>query len=87
MPKQIDSEKLQSSKACVDQIVNTWNRTYLTDIEKWSTEELIIWGVFDLALFLLSQSDYQKLKDYVWQKYGYNVGGALRDFKGERADG
>ena len=27
-----------------------------------------------------------KLKDYVWQTYGFNVGGALGKFKGEYAD-
>ena len=81
-----DSEKLSKAKACCDKIVNSWNRTYLTDIEKWSLEEAIIWGVFDLALYLLSQNDYQKLKDYVWQTYGFNVGGALGKFKGEYAD-
>ena len=78
-----DSEKLQNAKACVDQIVNSWNRTYLTDIEKYFTEERILWGVFDLALFLLSAPDYQKLKDYTWQKYGYDIGGALGSFNEE----
>ena len=78
-----ESEKLKQSKACCDQVVNSWNKTYLTDIEKWSLEEAIIWGIFDLALYLLSPNDYQALKDYVWQKYGFNVGGALGKFKGD----
>lgn len=78
-----DSEKLSRAKDCVDQIVSQWNRTNLTDIEKWSIEELEIWGVFDLALYLLSQPDYQKLKNYVYTEYGYNVGGAIGTYKGE----
>lgn len=86
MAKKVDSEKLQRSKDCVDQIVNSWNRTYLTDIEKYFTEERILWGVFDLALFLLSPGDYQELKNYTWIKYGYNIGGAIGEFKGEEAD-
>ena len=81
-----ESEKLKLSKECVDQVVNSWNRTQLTDIEKWSIEEGIIWGIFDLALYLLSQNDYQELKNYVLNQYGHNVGGAIGQYKGMKPD-
>ena len=68
---------LDKAKACVDKVVSSWNRTNLTDIEKWSTEELIIWGVVDLAMYLLTPNDYQALKQYIYDRYGYNVGGAV----------
>lgn len=59
----------------VDQTVNDWNKTTLNDIEKWSTEELIIWGIVKAALYVLNFDDYNKLKQYIYDKYGYNVGG------------
>lgn len=74
---------LDKAKACVDQVVHSWNRTRLTDIEKWSTEELIIWGVVDLAMYLLSPKDYQALKQYIYDQYGYNVGGAVEKKEGD----
>ena len=68
---------LDKFKACVDQCVRSWNRTKLTDLEKWGTERLIVWGIVDAGFFVLSTNDYQRLKDYIWQEYGFNVGGAL----------
>lgn len=76
---------LDKFKACVDQCVRSWNRTKLTDLEKWGTERLIIWGITDAALFVLPLNDYQKLKDYIYQEYGFNVGGAL-DKDGHEAE-
>lgn len=76
-----DSEKLAGSKACVDGLVTSWRKTNLTDIEEWSLEEAMIWGVFKLALYLLPTSDYQKLKNYVLEEYGHDVGGAVGTFK------
>ena len=81
-----ESEKLTQAKKCVDACVKSWNRTQLTDIEKWSIEEGIIWGISDLALYLLSPTDYQELKNYVLNEYGHNVGGAIGSYKGMKPD-
>ena len=66
---------LDRAKECVDQTVESWNRTTLSDLEKWSTEELIIWGIVKMALRFLNFNDYNKLKQYIYDEYGYNVGG------------
>lgn len=68
---------LQKAIDCVDNEVPRWNRTQLTDLEKWSYERLIIWGIVDLALYILTPKDYQALKQYIYDEYGYNVGGAV----------
>ena len=68
-------KNLERLKKAVDQTVNDWNKTRLNDIEKWSTEELIIWGIVKAALYVLNFDDYDKLKQYIYDKYGYNVGG------------
>lgn len=78
---------LQKAIACVDKEVSGWNRTQLTDLEKWSYERLIIWGIVDLALYILTPKDYQALKQYIYDEYGYNVGGAIeKDEKGATND-
>ena len=66
---------LERLNKAVDQTVNDWNKTTLNDIEKWSTEELIIWGIVKAALYVLNFDDYNKLKQYIYDNYGYNVGG------------
>lgn len=63
-------------QACIRNNVRNWNKTTLTDIEKYSVEMYIVWGIVDAALYILSLDDYQALKDWVLQEYGYNVGGA-----------
>lgn len=69
---------LEKAKACVDQTVKDWNKTNLSDLEKWSTEQLIIWGIVKMALRFLNFDDYNKLKQYIYDEYGYNVGGASK---------
>lgn len=74
-----ESQKLKDAKKCVDVVVRDWNRTNLSDIEKWSVEQGIIWGIVHLALYMLSFEDYNSLKEYIWTEYGYNVGGTTGD--------
>jgi len=76
------SEKFERAKKCIDQIVNEWDRTTLTDLEKYSMEMYIIWGAFDMALYMLSTDEYYELKEYVYQRYGYNIGGTSGDAAG-----
>ena len=68
-----DSRNLERAKKCVDQTVKDWNKTTLSDIEKWSLEEHIIWGIVHMALFFLDFNDYEALKEYIWTEYGYDV--------------
>ena len=79
MSKNKESQNLKDCKKCVDVTVADWNKTTLTDIEKWSTEELIIWGIVKLALYMLNFEDYCALKEYIWTEYGYNIGGTSGD--------
>lgn len=66
---------LEKAKRCVDSIVADWNKTSLSDLEKWSIEEFMIWGIGHMALYFLNFNDYHKFKQYVYDKYGYNLGG------------
>ena len=79
MPKL--TQKYDKAKACIDQIVTSWDRTTLSDLEKYSREMYIIWGAVDMALYMLSIDEYNELKEYIYQRYGYNVGGTSGDFK------
>lgn len=76
-----ESQNLADAKKCVDSLVAGWNKTNLTDIEKWSIEELMIWGVLHLALYMLNLNDYNELKEYIWTEYGYNPGGTSGDYE------
>lgn len=79
MPKL--TQKYDRAKACIDQIVTSWDKTTLCDLEKYSREMYIIWGAVDMALYMLSFDEYNALKEYIYQRYGYNVGGTSGDFK------
>lgn len=72
---------LDRLKACIDQTVRGWNRTKLTEIEKYSTEQMIIWGIFDAALFVLDTNDYEKLKEYTKENYGFVARVVFTDVK------
>lgn len=74
-----ESQKLKDAKRCVDNTVRDWNKTRLSDIEKWSIEQGIIWGIVKLALYMLDFNEYNALKEYIWTEYGYNVGGTSGD--------
>lgn len=72
------SKNFERLKDCVSNTVNSWNRTTLTDIEKYSVEMYIVWGIVDAALYILPLNEYQALKDFILSEYGYNVGGAIK---------
>ena len=76
-----ESKNLTRAKKCVDSLVTDWNKTNLTDIEKWSIEEFMIWGVLHLSLYMLNFNDYNELKEYIWTEYGYNPGGTSGDYE------
>ena len=81
-----ESQNFTKAKQCVDSLVTNWNKTKLSDIEKWSIEELMIWGALHMALYMLNTDDYFKLKEYIWQTYGYNAGGTSGDLREEKAE-
>ncbi len=75
---------LEKAKACVDKEVKEWNKTSLSFIEKDSIEQHMIWGIVEMAMYFLNFDDYCKLKQYIYDEYGYNVGGAkTEDIYGE----
>ena len=69
------SEKLEQAKKCIDSMVKDWNKTTLSDLEKYAYEEWLIWGAVKMALYFLNFDDYNKLKKYIYEKYGYDAGG------------
>ena len=78
------SERYIKAKSCIDKIVADWNKTDLSDLEKYSREMFIIWGAVDMALYMLNFEEYNELKEYIYQRYGYNVGGTSGDFKEDK---
>ena len=74
------SQALDKAKACVDQCVRDWGKTTLSDLELYSREMFIIWGMTDMALRFLNFNDYNAFKEYVYQEYGCNLGGTTGDY-------
>lgn len=66
------TKNLERAIACIDKEVASRGKTSLTFIE------YIIWGIVDYALYILSDKEYQELKQYIYDRYGYNVGGAIK---------
>lgn len=66
---------LDRAKKCMDQFVTDWDKTNLSDMEKWFTGEWLIQGAAHMALYFLDFNDYYKLKQYVYEKYRYDIGG------------
>lgn len=73
------SKAYLKAKECIDSTVKGWNRTNLSDLEKWCREAWIVYGEVDMALRFLNFSDYNALKEYIWTEYGFNVGGTSGD--------
>ena len=74
-----ESQTLEKCKKCVDNEVRQWNRTTLSDLEKYAMERYIIWGIVQLALYMLNFDEYNAFKEYIWTEYGFNVGGTSGD--------
>ena len=53
---------------------------WISDKQWLKTMQLhYIGGILQTALFLLPNDRYYKVKKYVWEKYGYDPGGAKDD--------
>lgn len=76
------TQNYEKAKACVDQTVKEWNRTTLSDLEKWSLERWQIYGMCHAFLRFLNFDEYNDIKEYIWQAYGFNVGGTSGDYEG-----
>lgn len=79
----IGGSKYESAKSLIDQEVKNWNRTTLSDLEKYHREWWIVHGMVHMALAFLNFDDYHKLKQYVYDEYGFNVGGVYADKEDE----
>lgn len=75
------TEKYDRAKACVDNCVKQWNRTNLSDLEKYGRETWLVYGMVDAFLYFLSTDEYNDIKEYIWQTYGFNVGGTSGDYE------
>lgn len=66
---------LDKCKKCVDGTIIDWEKTKLSTQEKMEVEEYIVGGIVRLALYVLDFSEYNEFKQYIYKKYGYDVGG------------
>lgn len=73
------NKNYQKAKAAVDQVVKQWNRTTLSDLEKFSRETWIVYGMVHAFLYYLNFDEYNEIKEYIWKTYGFNVGGTSGD--------
>ena len=77
------TQNYDKAKSAVDQTVKDWNKTTLSDIEKYAREWWIIQGMVKAFLRFLSFDEYNEIKEYIWQAYGFNVGGTSGDLLGK----
>lgn len=80
------SNNYEKAKSAVDQTVKEWNRTNLSDFEKYYREWWIVQGMVKAFLRFLNFDEYNEIKEYIWQTYGFNVGGTSGDFAGRRSE-
>lgn len=62
---------LEKIKKCIKDTVNNWDKTTLTDIEKWSVEKQLVSGIARCALYILPEKEYQKLRLWTIDNYGF----------------
>lgn len=66
---------LDHAKLCIDSFVKSWGRTEISDLEKYYIPMYEIWGAVHMAMYMLDFDDYNKLKKYIYDTYGYDCGG------------
>lgn len=64
------NEIKQSFKKCIDQYYHYPNKQYIRE-----NQIHYIGGVLQAALHILPTDDYYEVKQYVYDKHGYNPGG------------
>jgi len=67
----------ERAKSVIDQTVKDWDQTILSDLEKWHKEWWLVHGMVHMALVFLNFDDYNRLKQYVYDEYGFNCGGVV----------
>lgn len=73
------TKNYQKAKAAVDQTVKQWNKTNLSSFEKYYREWWIVQGMVKAFLYFLNFDEYNEIKEYIYQTYGFNVGGTSGD--------
>lgn len=73
------SQNYERAKQCVDTCVTNWNKTTLSDIEKYSVECWVVYGMVKAFLYFLNFTEYNDIKEYIYTEYGFNVGGTSGD--------
>ena len=74
------TQNYDKAKSAVDQTVKEWGQTTLSDIEIYMREWWLIHGMCHAFLRFLSFDEYNDIKEYIWQQYGFNVGGTSGDY-------
>ena len=80
------TQNYERAKKAVDQVVKDWNKTTLSDIEKYMIEWWQIHGMVHAFMYFLDFDEYNDIKEYIWQEYGFNVGGTSGDGVKEAKD-
>ena len=71
------AEIYKKCQDCIDQKMHHYTgRIKNTRAGERSWEEYVIWGIVDLALFVLPNKEYFEFKRWIYDTYGYDVGGA-----------
>lgn len=66
---------LEQAKKCIDSCVKSWGMTSLSEIELWFQNKYEVGGMVQMAMYFLEFDDYCELKQYIYDQYGYDVGG------------
>ena len=70
-----NKEIFERLKAAADTEVEQWNKTRLSDIEKYQLSVYYLGGICRAALFVLPTDLYLKFASYLDDKYGYEIKG------------
>ena len=71
------SQLFEKCKQCIDSVYISWDKTKLSTKEKRTIEEYEVWGIVKLALYILNNKEYDQLKQYIYDKHGYDPGGVV----------
>lgn len=74
------SKLYERCKKCVDSTLIDWSKMPLRHgvsvRQKMTESEFVVSGIVRLALYILNFDEYCKLKRYIYEQHGYDVGGA-----------
>ena len=57
---------------CIQQEINSWDKTMLSPLEAYARKKQIVWGIFVAALYLLQTDEYLALQQWCEDTYGFS---------------